>query len=116
MPTGQREGAPVMVKGGILPIAGRMAGGTIGAKPALVFIILFVAGVTVGRRTFVNAILVALFALRFGVLAFQFEGSQVVVEFCGLPAFGGMAGGTVRAEAPIVRIIPAMARETILRG
>ena len=46
----------------------------------------------------------------------QLEDGAIVIEVYGFPAFDRMAGGTVHAEAFLVRIIKLVAGETILFG
>jgi hypothetical protein len=115
MTTRQREVAFVVVKRGIFPIGRGMASGAIGAELAVVFIVLFVAGVTIAGGAFVNPVLMAFFALRFGMLAFELEGGEIVIELGGSPAFCGMAFGAVHAETPFVRFLPAVTGEAVLR-
>lgn len=56
MCTCQREIAAVMVKRGILPTRGVVAGSTVGSKLPVVFIVLFVAGIAVCGRAFVHIV------------------------------------------------------------
>lgn len=115
MATRQREVAPVMIEGGILPIGRRMAGGAIGAVPAIVLIILFMTGVTISGCALINTIPMTGFAFCFGMLALQFKGCEIVVEFGGCPGTGGMTGGTIRPKTSIMRFIGTVAGVAILR-
>lgn len=97
-----------MVEGGIIPIGGAVTGSTIGAESAAVLIVLLVAGKAIGGRAFVDVVGMTIFATCFGVLAFKFEGCEVVVEGGGCPGIGCMARGTVVAEAALVWFIFAV--------
>ena len=111
--TRQREVTLLMIEGDIFPIGRFMTCATVSAKFAIMFIVLFVAGVAVAGCTFVDTVLMALLTFRFNVFAFEFEGSQVVIELCRRPGFSGMAVGAVQAETSLVWLILAMAGETI---
>ena len=73
MATREREVAQVMIESGILPIGRRMTCSTIGTVFAFVFIVPFMAGVTVYGSTYKGTILVARFAFHLRVLTLQFE-------------------------------------------
>ena len=115
MPTREREVRFIVVEGHVIPTRGLVAGGTVRAKLSAMLILLAMAGVAIAGRAFVCPVLVTLFTLRLGVFPLQFERRQVVIEFGGRPAVGGVAGGAVGAEAPLVRFIVAMAGGAILR-
>ena len=52
MPAGQWKIGLVMIEGCILPAIGLVAGGAVGSKPAPMFIITLVTGITIARRLF----------------------------------------------------------------
>lgn len=112
----QWEVAAVVIETRIVPVRWLMTGRTIRAELALVFVILLVAGITVGRRAFILAIHVARLACHFGVLAFQLERGQVVIERGRSPALGSMTLAAVGPETPLVRLVVLMAGVAILRG
>ncbi len=103
----QFEFKQIMVKVGVIPICGVMANGTISAIVAIVFIILFVAGVAVGwgaSKPMWGS--VTLFAGHIDVFAFKNKIGQIVVEFhVNLPAFGIMAIRANTAKAIGMRVI-----------
>lgn len=104
----QREWTLVVIEIDIIPTAWVMAQGTVGTVLSVMFIILFVAGKTVCGGIFIDAVLVACFTGSFGVLAFQFETREVVVELCGSPGIGGMTGGAIGAKTSLMRLIGTM--------
>jgi hypothetical protein len=86
---GQWKGT--VIKIGRLPGCGCMADQAICAQLTLMFVILFVAGIAVGRSAFVYVINMATGTNFLDVFTRQLEGSQVVVESCRQPAFRGVA-------------------------
>lgn len=116
MRAGQREVAAAVVKGGILPIRGVMAGGAVRAELTVVFVILAVTGIAVGGCAFVHVIYMALFTAHFRVFAFQFEGGEIVVKQGGRPAVHRVTGGAVPPEASFMRLVGRMTGIAILRG
>ncbi len=104
------------VEGGIIPIRGVMACGTVCAKTAIVLIILAVAGIAILRCALVNAILMTFFTRCFDMLTFQLEGRKTMVKFGGLPSIRRVTGATVATKARFMQIVGSMAGVTILRG
>ena len=80
-----------MIKGHIIPVGWLMAGGAVYTKFAAMFIVFFMAGITIGKGAFVNIIWMTLLTAHFRVFTFEFEYRKVVIEFCWGPAVGGMA-------------------------
>ena len=113
---GQREVAQIVVESSVFPTGRRMTGGAVGAKPSAMLVLFTMAGVAIAGRAFVDAVLVAVLTFCFGVLALEFERGKVVVKLGGCPAVGGVTGGAVGAEAPLVRFIGAVAGGAILRS
>ena len=111
----QFKGGQVMVKVCALPILRCMTGFALGSKTAIVLIILLMTGITIAGRAFVHVVHMALFAGYLIVFTFQLECREVVVKFCGQPAFGGMANTTLVTICTTMWIVFAMTREAILR-
>ena len=111
----QREVGAAVVEGGAIPTRGGMAGRTVRAKLTVMLIILLMAGITIGGRTFEDIIDMALLAFHIRVLAFQLESGKVMVEGGLLPIGRGMAGAAVRAEGALVGILGGVAGIAILR-
>lgn len=95
MAAGQREVGAVVIEGGVFPIRGLMAGRTIGAEFAAVFIVLAMAGVTIRRGALIDIVEVTFLAADFGVLTFQFEGGEIMVEGRGRPTVNAVTGGAI---------------------
>jgi len=112
----QREVAQIMIKSGIFPIGWLMAGGTIRAIFAAVFIILLMTGVTICGRADINTVLMTRLTLRFRMFAFQFEHGKVMVELCRSPSIGGMTVGAIQTIPTFMRLVLAMTGKTILRS
>jgi hypothetical protein len=110
--TGQFEGKLVMVDGS-WPSLHIMAKGTIRSILPLVLIVFLVAGVAIGRRTFEDVVGMTTLTSYAGMLASQWKGGQVMVNAGRSPAFGFMAGGTIRADPVRMRIILFMTGSTI---
>ena len=106
MAADKREGRLVMVECDLLPIAGHVATGAVGAKGPLVLVILLVTAHTCGRRALVDIIDVATGADRLGVGTSEREGRLAMVE-CGdlLPIAGHVATSAVGAKGPLVLVI-----------
>ena len=84
----QRELGPIVVKGCVFPIIRGVTTATVRAKFAVVFVVLLVAGITICGRARKDIILMATFAGRFRMFAFEFESRKVVIELRGFPAVG----------------------------
>jgi hypothetical protein len=112
--TSQREFGFVVIEGYIIPIGWLMTGSAVSSKLAFMVVILFMAGIAIGRRAFVYVVDVTLFAFNFLMFAFEFEICKVVIELGGFPGSGGMAGCAVCAEATLMWFIFFMARITVL--
>ena len=104
----EREWTLVVIEIDIIPTAWVMTQRTVGAVLSIMFIILFVAGITVCGGVFIDAVLVACLTRSFGMLAFQLEAREVVVELCGSPGIGGMTGGAIGAKPSLMRLIGTM--------
>ena len=112
--TGQFESRQIMVECSVRPITCVMTGTTIRTKLAVVMIVLFMARIAILRRTFENAIHVALGAGNIYVRTCQLEGSQVVIECSILPISCIMASTAIRTELTVMMIVLFMAGITIL--
>ncbi len=112
---GQWEGCQRMVKDGRQPACRGMTQTAIPTKLTLMLVVLRVAGVAIGRRALEDIVDVAGFAGNLGVLAFQLEGGQRVVELSRDPAIGRMAHAAIHTEAAFMGVVLQMARKTILR-
>ena len=84
----QREVGEVVIEVGILPTIRSVTAPAVRAKLTVVFIVLLMAGVTIGGRALENIVNMALLAFGLGVFAFKFENRKVVIEFRGLPTNG----------------------------
>jgi hypothetical protein len=71
-------------------------------------IILLVAGIAVCGRALEYLVDMAGFTWNFLVLAFEFEGCEIVIELRRSPANLGVAVGTAKAKASPVRLILLM--------
>ena len=111
---GQLESRQIMVECSVRPITCVMTGTTIRTKLAVVMIVLFMARIAILRRTFENAIHVALSAGNIYVRTCQLEGSQVVIECSILPISCIMASTAIRTELTVMMIVLFMAGITIL--
>ena len=109
MAADKREGRLVMVECDLLPIAGHVATGAVGAKGPLVLVILLVTVHASGGRALVDVVGVARGACRLGVGAGEREGGFVVVERDLLPRAGCVATGTVGAQGTLMAVILLMA-------
>ena len=89
--TSQRELALVMIEGGISPRCRFMAGRAIRTKLAVMFILLFMAGVTICRSAFEHAILMALLTGYVGMPSLKLEGELGMVNTDLVPARRRMA-------------------------
>ena len=113
--TGQWEVAEVVIEIRVMPIGGVMAGGTIRAILAVMFIILLVAGDTLHRRALELAVQMAGFTSHVRVFSFKFERRQVVIERRRSPAIRRMTGSTIHAKPALVRLVVMMTGITILK-
>ena len=84
----QRKAGQVVVEGRAFPIIRSVTATAVCAELAVVFVILLMTGITIGRCTLENIVNVALLAFGFGVFAFEFESRKVVIEIRRLPAVG----------------------------
>ena len=84
----QREVGEVVIKVGIFPIIRGVTATAVRAELTVVFIVLLMAGVTIGGRTCEDIILMTTFAGDSRVPAFEFESRKVVIELRGLPTNG----------------------------
>ena len=105
MRAGQLEDRNVMVKRGRFPGRSRMAGGAVLTKSASMIVAM--TGCAIGRGTLKDVIDMALRAGCADVRAGQLEGRNVMVKRGRFPGRGGMTGGTVLAEGPIMVILMA---------
>lgn len=105
----------VVIEGYIIPGSRLMTGSAIRPETADMFVILFMAGIAIGRRALVYIIDVALLAFHFRMFAIQLERGEIVIELRGCPASCSMAGGAIRTEPALVRIVTAMTGITIGR-
>ena len=108
MRTIEREAAQGVVKGGVFPVAGVVAGFAQRAILPLVGVILRVARVAIFGRAGV-ALRVAGFTLHIHMLAFEREAAQAVVKFGGFPGFGAVTHATLDAKLAVVGIVLEMA-------
>jgi hypothetical protein len=111
---GQWEIAQIMIEGCISPTGCSMADTAIRAKTTIMLVVLSVTGKTVGWRSLIDAIPMALLTTYFRVPAVKCESREVVVEFGRLPAIGGMANGTILPEPPLMSVVCTVACLTIL--
>jgi len=112
---GQREVGKAVVKGCAFPIVRGVTGGAIRAEFAVVFVILLMTGIAIGRCALELIIDVTLLTGNFRMFAFEFESRKVVIEFRGLPTVGAVTGGAILPKPAVVLVILLVARETILR-
>jgi len=107
--TGQRESRDGMIEGSRFPTAGRMAGGTVRTEPAIVIVILPVAGIAVGASTLKDIVDMTVLTGDGVVFAGQFESEQIVIDSGWQPASGSVTGCAVCSELAVVFIIILMA-------
>jgi hypothetical protein len=103
----------VMIKSGILPRSRNMTGRAIRAKPAIMFIILLMAGITIHWSAFEDAILMTGRTFDTDVAVFELECEQIVINIRAFPVNRGMAGFTIGSIFSIMLIISRMADVTI---
>lgn len=100
-----------------VPTLGSMAGGTVSAELARVFIILGVTGETIGRDALVFIINVTELTLNGVVFSDQFETGKIVIELGRLaPSFCSVTDSTLRSELTLMLVVFLMAVVTLLRG
>ena len=104
----QREGGQVVVEVCIPPTAGRMTGATIRPELSAVRISVRMTGVTICRRTLVNAVGMAGSAANVAMLSGQGEACVVMVEGRTIPTVGGVTRAAIHPELPAVRIVCSM--------
>lgn len=120
--TRKLESSPRMVKGRRHPALGRMTGQAVGAELAAMLVIIFVAGVTVPRRSPVHTLtlavhlVMAVCAVHDGVFARQQECRAAMVKGGRSPASRGVAVCAGRTKVPSMHISFFMAGKTIRRG
>jgi hypothetical protein len=110
----QREVAEVMIEIGIMPIGRIVAGSTVRAILAIMFIILLMAGVAVHGRAFVLPVHGRI-SSHLGVLAFQFERCQIVIELGRSPAVRFVTLTAIQPEATLMRLIVMVTGVAILQ-
>ncbi len=111
----QREVGFIMIEGNSIPVGGLMTGSAVSSEFAVVFIVLFVAGITISRSAFVSAVLMTLLTACFLMFAFQFEDREIVIELCRFPGISGMTSRAIRTKPTFVRLVSAMAEVAVLR-
>jgi len=113
MDTREREGSLAMVEGGnLLPVAGDVATGAVGAECTLVFIVFLVAGDTRSGRALIDVVGVATGTDYINVGAGEREGGLAVVKSDLLPRAGGVAACTVGTKGSLMRVILLMTGDT----
>lgn len=100
----QRETTQVVVKSGVFPVAGVVAGLASCAILSLVGVIGLVAGETIFGSAGV-ALGVAALTGHIHMLAFKREIAQAVIEFGRFPGFGRVTNAALRAKFAVVSIV-----------
>jgi hypothetical protein len=116
MSAGEWESGEVMVERSRQPGGSGVTGGTGSPVAAVVLVIARMAGVTIGGSALVDAADMAGGAGHTGMCTGQLEGRQVMVEGGGSPGGGGMAGGAVGAELPLVVVVRGVTGVTVGGG
>ncbi len=116
MPAGQRKFGGIVIEMHIIPTGGVMADRAVTAILTTMGILLFVAGVTVCRSALEYLVDMAGFTRNFLVLAFEFEGCEIVIELRGRPPGLGVTISTVITKASVMWIVLLVAGITILLG
>lgn len=109
------EVGTTVIKVGVLPIGGVVAGLALPSIRTIVLIIAVMAGITIRRGSFKDVTNVALLTCSFGVFPIQFEGGEVVIKICFLPGSGDMTRLTICSISSIMSVVLRMAGVTILR-
>lgn len=105
MRASQRETRQIVVKCCRQPAAGGVAGTAAGTEPALMIVVLLVAGITVGGGAFEYVIDMATLTGHLDMFAGQLKGEQVVIHIGRQPAGAGVASGAVCAKLTVVFIV-----------
>lgn len=113
--TDQRKTGAVMVEDNIAPAGGRMAGSAFFSERSVMHIVFGVAGKTTRPNRRENTVHMALGTIRLGMLADQRKASAGMVKVCHLPIIRGVTLIALFAKFTLVRVLIAMAGETILR-
>ena len=92
-----------------------MTGGAIRAITSVVFIVTAMAGDTILRRPFKDAIHMTLFTGYSHMRSGQFKSGEIVVESGTRPCIGCMTGSTICSKLTVVFIVTAVAGDTFLR-
>ncbi len=100
----------VVVEQNAIPRLGVVAGLTFFAKAAFVLVVCSVTRHARHGRVLEDIALVAILALRFGVLVFKFEIRRVMVELRFFPVELGMAVRALRAQLALVLVVLPVAR------
>ncbi len=114
MRSGEREGGQVVVQGGALPAAGRVALGAVLAELPIVPVVGPVTGDAALGCPRVLAARVTLHAGNLAVPAGERIGGGAMIEAGSLPAIRRVALGAVLAELPTVPIVRLVAGNTVL--
>lgn len=112
---GQLEQDSVVIKGSWSPAAGVVTGSALCAKSTGVSIIFQMAGRAVLRSAFEQVSFMAVCASHRRMFTDKRESELGMIHSGGLPAFGGMAGGALRSQLTLVRVIFLMAGSAVLR-
>jgi hypothetical protein len=112
----QRKASQVVVDNDILPGRFVVAAGTILPKPASMSVIRVVALKTCHGGPGKARIPMAALALGLLMDTDQWEASQLVIEQCGFPCVGSMAGSAVLAQYPGMHVVLCVARDALLGG
>jgi hypothetical protein len=102
------ESKPAVIKSGIAPICRRMADAAFSAKVAVVFVVLLMAGITVGGRALENTVDMASLTSNFGMASFKVKGEQAVIYSCIVPIVRVVAGSAVCPKSSIMLIVISM--------
>lgn len=97
-----------MVESDVAPTIGVMARTAIGTELPVMLILRCVAGITIGRRTFIHAIDMACAALNVGMLPRERKTGVAVIETDIRPFDGFMTGTTIHAKLTVVFILCSM--------
>lgn len=105
-----------MIEAGVFPVFGGVAGGAVSSKLPLMFIITGMAGDAGIGCAFEDFIGMAVFAGSTDMGAGQGKCGLGMIKRGILPAFRGVACGTILAQFPVVGIICVVAGGAVLRG
>ena len=112
----QRKVTEAVIEACIVPISGVMTGPAIRAILSIVLIILLVAGVTIGGRTFELLVDMTRLTCYLGMFALELEGRKVVIECRRLPTIRSVTLTAVKAKAALVRLIVKVTGIAILQS